>query len=327
MEIFNIHIFEFLLIGGLALIVFGPERLPEVGRFIGKQVARFLAWQQQSPELKMLNDIRGEFESEIASLRDELTRARNDLNVQQEIQQEMAALRDELKPMLDLRSEINPSPVAETAQPAASGFHAATDAAPPTIAPPQPGDAADALTELAPEIKPAGQAVQAATRPNRIVALEPTQVLQPPAPPEIEPVVDPPIDAVPETLEAGDNAEPELDAPEAVPSDAPDAPDAPEAVPSDPPEAADPASITPDADPASITPDADPASITPDADAGASAPQTDDIQTPEALASGILHRLDTLSGELHALVAILRDRGVLDDDWRPAAIHDEESVA
>lgn len=28
MEIFNIHIFEFLLIAALALVIFGPERLP-----------------------------------------------------------------------------------------------------------------------------------------------------------------------------------------------------------------------------------------------------------------------------------------------------------
>jgi sec-independent protein translocase protein TatB len=223
MEIFNIHIFEFLLIAGLALVVFGPERLPEVGRFLGQQVARFLAWQQQSPELKMLNDIRGEFESEIASLRDELTRTRKELDVQQE----MAALREELKPMLDLRSDLTPTTPADAAPlPADALADAAQTIAPSpsdvlaeaaqtiapspsdvlaeaaqTIAPspsdvlaeaaqtiaPSPSDVlAEAAQTIAPEIRPASQSVTAAMRPNRMVAVEPTNVLQlPPVEPAL----------------------------------------------------------------------------------------------------------------------------------------------
>lgn len=101
MEIFNIHLFEFLLIAGLALIIFGPERLPEVGRFIGKQVARFLAWQQQSPELQVINDVRAELDREIASLRDELMRTRTQLDVSQD----METLRKDLRSMVRLRDE------------------------------------------------------------------------------------------------------------------------------------------------------------------------------------------------------------------------------
>jgi sec-independent protein translocase protein TatB len=102
MEIFNVHLFEFLLIAGLALVVFGPERLPEIGRTIGQQVARFLAWQQQSPELQMLNEVRGEFEREIASLRDELVRTRSQLDIRSDVD----AIREELRPMLDLKSSL-----------------------------------------------------------------------------------------------------------------------------------------------------------------------------------------------------------------------------
>lgn len=93
MEIFNVHLFEFILIAGLALVLFGPERLPELGRFAGKQVAKFLAWQQQSPELQMINEMRSEFEREIAQLRDELVRTRNQLDVRNDMQ----ALADEVK--------------------------------------------------------------------------------------------------------------------------------------------------------------------------------------------------------------------------------------
>ncbi len=93
MEIFNVHLPELILIAGLALVLFGPERLPELGRFAGKQVAKFLAWQQQSPELQMISEMRNEFEREITQMRDELLRMRNQLDVRNEAQ----TLIDELK--------------------------------------------------------------------------------------------------------------------------------------------------------------------------------------------------------------------------------------
>ncbi|PDW04305.1 twin-arginine translocase TatA/TatE family subunit [Candidatus Viridilinea mediisalina] len=101
MEIFNIHLFEFLLIAGLALIIFGPERLPEVGRFLGKQLARFLAWQQQSPEIQVINEVRAELDREIASLRDELVRTRTQLDVSQDVE----TLRKDLRAMVRLRDD------------------------------------------------------------------------------------------------------------------------------------------------------------------------------------------------------------------------------
>lgn len=102
MEIFNIHLLEFLLIAGLGLIIFGPERLPEVGRFLGKQMARFLAWQQQSPELQMINEVRSELDREIAGLRDELLKTRTQLDVSKD----METLRNDLRSMVNLRDEM-----------------------------------------------------------------------------------------------------------------------------------------------------------------------------------------------------------------------------
>jgi sec-independent protein translocase protein TatB len=168
MEIFNVSIPELMLIAGLALVVFGPERLPEVGRFLGKQVARLLAWQQNSPELQMLNEVRGEFEAEIASLRDELVRTRKQLDVSKDI----TAIRDELRPMLDLRGSLN-------------GAGAAAKSAEPTIAPPRPADTlspvevvpVEAVDPVALSPTPASQTVPAAGRPAKMVAVEPTSVL------------------------------------------------------------------------------------------------------------------------------------------------------
>ena len=102
MEIFNIHLLEFLLIAGLGLIIFGPERLPEAGRFLGKQMARFLAWQQQSPELQMINEVRSELDREIAGLRDELLKTRTQLDVSKD----METLRNDLRSMVNLRDEM-----------------------------------------------------------------------------------------------------------------------------------------------------------------------------------------------------------------------------
>lgn len=177
MEIFNIHITELLLIAGLALVIFGPERLPEVGRFVGKQVARFLAWQQQSPELQMVNEMRGEFEKEIAALRDELVRTRNQLDVSQD----MNALRAELKPMLNLQGEIK-----QVAEQAASSAKSAAEAASTAEA------AASSAEEAANVVEAAVEAVEAASEqtiappalqpapPNKLLGTEPTNMFGPP---------------------------------------------------------------------------------------------------------------------------------------------------
>ncbi|NJN16268.1 MAG: translocase [Oscillochloris sp.] len=232
MEIFNIHIFEFVLIAALALVIFGPERLPEVGRFIGKQVARFLAWQQQSPELKMINEIRSEFEQEIGTLRDELVRTRQQLDVQQNVKQ----LESEVKSALDVKN------AAATPSATAKASEALSEAAEQTIAPPRPsealasgpeavaapdlpappGDVVAASPDLTPPIDAVAQSVPTDLRPNKLANSRPAGVLNkqsdlPPLPRHRQNLHDSAHLDEPATTQ---NQTPETDSPAAVPTTA-----------------------------------------------------------------------------------------------------------
>ncbi|MBP1466616.1 twin-arginine translocase TatA/TatE family subunit [Candidatus Chloroploca sp. M-50] len=198
MEFFNIHLTELLIIAGLALVIFGPERLPELGRFAGKHVARFLAWQQQSPEFQMINEVRAEFEQEIASLRDELVRTRKHFD----ISPDLTSLPKELRPMLRLTDS--------TTTPAEAADLIAGDPA-QTILPPReagagaeigpdvpnltevaqsngvvaPADLAEATQTVREQLAappplvptPAAGSVPAPPRPARMAATQPTGVL------------------------------------------------------------------------------------------------------------------------------------------------------
>lgn len=100
MTIFGIGPLELVMILFLGLIVFGPERLPEIARFLGKLVARVLAWQHASPEAQMIQQLRRDVNQEIISLRDEMIRARQQFDLSAEVQQihqeTSAALKDPL---------------------------------------------------------------------------------------------------------------------------------------------------------------------------------------------------------------------------------------
>lgn len=86
MNFLGVGPFELILILILGLVVLGPERLRAMGRSAGKLVAQLLAWQQQSPEAQMVQQIRDDFQREIVDLRDELVRAREQLDVSAEVQ-------------------------------------------------------------------------------------------------------------------------------------------------------------------------------------------------------------------------------------------------
>ncbi|GAB4442322.1 MAG: twin-arginine translocase TatA/TatE family subunit [Chloroflexi bacterium OHK40] len=296
MEIFNIHIFEFLLIAGLALVIFGPERLPEVGRFIGQQVARFLAWQQQSPELRMINDVRSEFEREIASLRDELVRTRRDLDISADVN----AIREDLRPMLDLKAGLkdtrpagqrpngaDSSPAGSPADLAgaegASASAGASAEATPVVAPSQPDPLPGpdgAGSWLAPEAsatpgeppalaatpepdaltpQPAAQTVPASARPNRLAATEPTDVLSP------APAQDARAAYLAERRQRLHDAPPPDDIP----------------APAEPPTTGGPADLAEDE------------------------------------RARLLRQLQSLTADLQALVGELQARGILGPDWQP----------
>jgi sec-independent protein translocase protein TatB len=138
MEIFNVGIFEFLLIAGLALVVFGPERLPEMGRFVGKQVARVLAWQQNSPEAKMLLDLRQEFEQEIVSLRDDLVRTRQQLDISNEVK----LIDEQTRSLLSGKQPLNIRPAGGqvTAAAAPNKLAAPAELATPNAPPAEPAE-------------------------------------------------------------------------------------------------------------------------------------------------------------------------------------------
>lgn len=87
MNFFGLGPLEILFIIIIGLIVFGPEKLPEIGRFAGRQLAKLMAWQQQSPEAQMIQKIRQDFEQEIVLLRDELVRTRQQLDISTDVRQ------------------------------------------------------------------------------------------------------------------------------------------------------------------------------------------------------------------------------------------------
>jgi sec-independent protein translocase protein TatB len=109
MNFLGVGPFELVLVLGLALIVLGPERMQEMGRTAGRLVARMLAWQQQSPEARMIQEIRQDFEREIVELRDEMVRAQKQMDVSKEVQR----LRQDANTMMS-RKNLLSEPPAET---------------------------------------------------------------------------------------------------------------------------------------------------------------------------------------------------------------------
>ncbi|MBC8074923.1 MAG: twin-arginine translocase TatA/TatE family subunit, partial [Chloroflexales bacterium] len=97
MNIFGIGPVEFLIIIVLGLVIFGPERLPGIGRSIGRTVARVLAWQYTSPEAQLLMELRRDLEKEITDIRDEMVRARQALDIRPEIEQTLREAQDAVR--------------------------------------------------------------------------------------------------------------------------------------------------------------------------------------------------------------------------------------
>lgn len=85
MEVFGVGPFELLFLLVLSVIVLGPERLQQVAHGTGRLIARVLAWQHQSPEAQMIQQIRRDFETEIVALRNELLQARQHLDISSDV--------------------------------------------------------------------------------------------------------------------------------------------------------------------------------------------------------------------------------------------------
>lgn len=73
----NVGFQELILIAAVALLVFGPERLPELARNAGKLVAKFRAETSRSvEELKRAADL-GDLETELKGIRDDIRGVRS----------------------------------------------------------------------------------------------------------------------------------------------------------------------------------------------------------------------------------------------------------
>ena len=70
---------ELLVIGVIALLVFGPDRLPEVARTAGRTLAKLRAETQRNvAELKSMGEVQ-ELEKELKGLRNELRGTQQDV--------------------------------------------------------------------------------------------------------------------------------------------------------------------------------------------------------------------------------------------------------
>lgn len=95
---------EMFVIGVLALLVFGPERLPEVARSAAKLIARFRSEASKSiADLKAAADL-GDLEQDVRSIRGELTAARDEIG---------RSLREPADQLKDLQKEVSPGGPAE----------------------------------------------------------------------------------------------------------------------------------------------------------------------------------------------------------------------
>jgi sec-independent protein translocase protein TatB len=202
MNFFGIGLFEILLVLVFALVVLGPERLQTLGRQAGKLTAQWLAWQQSSPELQAVQRIRSEFEAEINALRDEILRAKQQLNVSAEVQRLQEEGRSiQFPQVMQDKLKVEPPQAASSDLPAPADSAASSDNLPES-APIATGDQAESVGMQAagsPPASPAPATIDTA-RPEPPAPLEGTvphtvapvpAVAAPAASPEADLVADP----------------------------------------------------------------------------------------------------------------------------------------
>jgi sec-independent protein translocase protein TatB len=183
MNFLGVGPFELILILVLGLVVLGPERLRTMGQSAGKLVAQLLAWQQQSPEAQMVQQIRDDFQREIVDLRDELVRARQQLDVSAEVQR-LRAETGNIMPAdiadLEVRARASaPNKVDTTAEATASPEPSSTTPEPA----PEPAEPPSTTPEPAPEpAEPPSTTPEPAPEPA-----EPPNTAPEPAPEPAEP--------------------------------------------------------------------------------------------------------------------------------------------
>ena len=153
-EIANLGMWDSLILMVMALVVFGPRRLPEIGRQIGKLMYEFR---------KASNDFKFQMEEELRTAEEADRRKKEEERVR------VLALATPAQPTLTLESG-NPSTTAESSDPSTDATEpaAAADETLPRIAPPSTG-------EQVPASRPNSMAAlaQAASEAGASVAVEP----------------------------------------------------------------------------------------------------------------------------------------------------------
>jgi len=109
--VFDISFTELMLIGVVALVVIGPERLPKLARTVGHLLGR---------AQRYVNDVKGDIQREVEleelrKMKEEMESAAN--SMQNSFSEAESSLRESIHtPMTDLQieSEPNKSPVVQT---------------------------------------------------------------------------------------------------------------------------------------------------------------------------------------------------------------------
>ena len=149
---FDVSFSELMLIGVIALIVIGPERLPKVARTVGHLLGRAQRYVnevksdiQKEMDLKEIGDIKHQMEDAARSVQSSMTSSVDDLKAA--VTQPSQALKDTLD---QARQALDPLP-------AATPDAAPADPAAPAIPAPEPAAARTATPtpEPAPAPRPA----------------------------------------------------------------------------------------------------------------------------------------------------------------------------
>ena len=127
---FGISFSELLLVGLVALLVLGPERLPGAARTAGLWIGRLK---------RSFNAIKQEVEREIGA--DEIRRQLHNehiLSMEEEAKKILAPLQDAVKPLTPSQTPESPSPVETASHAPISLDKAPSDTAPQPAAPHDP---------------------------------------------------------------------------------------------------------------------------------------------------------------------------------------------
>lgn len=158
---FDVSFTELMIIGVIALIVIGPERLPKVARTVGHLLGRA---QRYVSDVK--SDIRREIElDELRKFKDQMQDAAD--SVQSSLRDTGASLREtgaSLRAPLDELSRSISDPLTSPAKDAAGPAAQDTDTDFPPLTTP-PADDAEPVQPTAPAAEPAQPAAPAAGQP------------------------------------------------------------------------------------------------------------------------------------------------------------------